>query len=117
MLIDDRSDLQRLLGHLLAQAGAEVTTAETAAEARQLLAQTPFDLVQLDLELPDRDGSALAQELRQQGVTVPIVALTDGSPEAGARSEQAGCSAHVDKPIDFAQLQQELSRHLTPTTS
>ncbi|MCU0862192.1 MAG: response regulator [Planctomycetes bacterium] len=117
LLIDDRSDLQRLLGHLLAQAGAEVTTAETAAEARQLLARAPFDLVLLDLELPDRDGSALAQELRQQGITVPIVALTDGSAAAGARSEQAGCNAHVDKPIDFAQLQQELSRHLPPATS
>ena len=112
LLVDDRSDLQRLLGHLLAQAGAEVTTAESAAEAQQLLAKAPFDLVLLDLELPDRDGGELARELRRQGIAVPIIALTDGSPAANDRSREAGCDAHVDKPIDFQALQQQLARHL-----
>jgi CheY-like chemotaxis protein len=113
-MIDDRSDLQRLLGHLLVQAGAEVTTAASARQAQQLLAQTRFDLVLLDFELPDPDGGSLAQQLRRQGVTLPIVALTDGSAAARTRSQQAGCDAHVDRPIDFAVLQQELARHLPP---
>jgi CheY-like chemotaxis protein len=112
LLVDDRSDLQRLLGHLLVQAGAEVTTADSAAEAQQLLAKAPFDLVLIDLELPDRDGGELARELRRQGIAVPIIALTDGSPAANDRSREAGCDAHVDKPIDFQALQQQLARHL-----
>jgi CheY-like chemotaxis protein len=117
LMVDDRSDLQRLLGHLLVQAGAQVTAAATAAQAQNLLAQEHFDLVLIDFDLPDRDGGALAHDLRRQGVRVPIVALTNGSAEARFRSQQAGCDTHVDRPIDFALLQQELARHLPPASA
>ncbi len=118
LLVDDSQDHQRLLGQLLARAGAEVTTAESGDIALHLLASMQFDLVLLDMQMPGKDGYTTIAELRQSGATVPVLALTaDSSPADIERCLGAGCNGHLAKPIDFDLLRQTLAMHLQSATN
>ena len=95
-------------------------TVETAANSRDalaLLAQGDlFDAVILDLQLPDKDGFALAEEIRKQpsGRYVPLLALSSARPGGDdARPLPAGVSVFVHKPIRPAQLLDALCRAMS----
>ncbi len=113
LLVDDSRDHQRLIGHLLSRAGAQVTAAENGAIALLLLQDQTFDLVLMDMQMPELDGYAATQELRRRGITTPVVALTaDGGEAAVERCLSAGCNSHLTKPIDRAVMQQLLTMYL-----
>ncbi len=64
LTVDDDPQIRSLLRRLLEPEGYKVTEAANGREARSLLSQHDFDLVLLDLNLPEVDGLSLAQELR-----------------------------------------------------
>jgi signal transduction histidine kinase/CheY-like chemotaxis protein/HPt (histidine-containing phosphotransfer) domain-containing protein len=110
LLAEDGADNQLLISTVLRKAGAEVVVAENGkiAMERVLAAVTggePFDLVLMDMQMPELDGYGATAQLRSRGYSGQIVALT-AHAMAGDRERciGAGCDDYLTKPIDRAHL-------------
>ncbi|PBD24846.1 DNA-binding response regulator, partial [Pseudomonas aeruginosa] len=81
--------------------GLTVDRVASAADTQALLQVARFDVLVLDLGLPDEDGLRLLQRLRQQGVDLPVLVLTarDAVTDRGA-GLQAGADDYLLKPFD-----------------
>ncbi len=105
LLAEDGLDARRLLARHLRAAGAEVETAENGLVACELAlraadAGTPYDLILMDMQMPELDGYAAAARLRAAGYRAPIVALTaHAMQDERARCLDAGCDGFAAKPI------------------
>lgn len=109
LVVDDEPDARGLIERLLKQHGAEITTAEDAAEGLSRLQSWRPDVLISDIGMPVQDGYRFIQEIRRlpaaSGGQTPAIALT-----AFARSEDrtkamvAGFQMHVAKPVEPAEL-------------
>jgi signal transduction histidine kinase/ActR/RegA family two-component response regulator len=118
LVAEDGADNQRLIERLLSRAGLEVEIAPDGRRAvdRAIAAQSegrPFDAVLMDMQMPELDGYAATQALRDAGFTRPIIALSaHAMREDRDRCLAAGCDAFAPKPIDRAALLGLLAEHL-----
>jgi signal transduction histidine kinase len=117
LLVDDDADVRYLLSTTLADAGAIVVEAASAAEALQLFSARPFNVLISDLGMPEENGLSLLGKVRAQenGTNTPViaVALTGyGSADDREQTVRAGFQAHVVKPCTPATLIALLSRLL-----
>ena len=108
LLVEDSAVNQLVTQWTLKRLGYGLRAATTVHAALEAWEQEPFDLVLLDIRLPDGDGYALARELRSRevrGRRVPIVAMT-GSTEPGDRERcvAAGMDEYIPKPVDLGLL-------------
>jgi PAS domain S-box-containing protein len=107
LVVDDEPDARHLVRRVLRKYGAQVSVAESAAEAMGLIEGFRADILVSDIGMPDQDGYDLIRQIRSRvaAKTLPAVALT-----AFARSEDrkrallAGFQTHVAKPVDPAEL-------------
>ncbi len=105
LVAEDNRDNQQLIRRLLARVGAEVHLVDNGRQAVQAALEQPFDLVLMDLHMPEMGGDDATRLLRSQGYTGPIVALSaDVLEETQRQCRQSGFDAHLPKPIDHAQL-------------
>lgn len=110
LLAEDGPDNQRLLMHILKKAGATVAVADNGEIAvrsalESLGAGTPFDLILMDMQMPEMDGCAATIALRRAGWTGPIIALTaHAMSEERTRCVEAGCDDFATKPISRSSL-------------
>lgn len=118
LLAEDVSVNRRLISTILLRAGIRVEEAENgriafdkAVAARE--AGQPFDLIFMDMQMPEMDGYEATRRLREAGHLRPIVALTSHSM-SGERQRclAAGCDEYMTKPIDRLVLLQVLTRFL-----
>jgi CheY-like chemotaxis protein len=87
--------------------------ANNGREAVDMLQQQQVDLVLMDMQMPIMDGLTATQMLRQQGVRVPIIALTANAlPKDCETYLQAGADDFLSKPIDRERLVRVLGKHL-----
>jgi CheY-like chemotaxis protein len=110
LLADDARDNRKIVSWHLRRAGAEVEVAENGRIAMEkALAGTaggqPFDIVLMDMQMPEMDGFTATKRLRDQGFKLPIVALT-AHAMSGDREQclAAGCDDYATKPIDPHEL-------------
>lgn len=95
--------------------GARVTIAEDGASALEAVATEDFDAILLDLHLPDTDGFHVCQQLRAQGATLPIIALSaDTHPRERHRCLAVGMNDHLGKPYRRDDLARMLQHWLPP---
>jgi CheY-like chemotaxis protein len=117
LVVDDNRDAAELAGTVLATAGHAVEVAHTGLDALHRAELASFDVIVLDIGLPDLDGYAVADELRSArfpgAAHTRIVALTGyGQATDRARSVEAGFAAHLVKPIDPARLLETVNKLL-----
>lgn len=106
LLVEDEPATLRLMHRLLQRLGHNVTVADTLASALLALDGQEFDLVISDIGLPDGTGLELMRQVVARYGPTPAIALTGyGMEEDIQRSRQAGFTAHLTKPIDFAKLE------------
>ena len=112
LLVEDEEHLAFALEFNLKEEGFEVAVAATLAQARALLAGA-FDLLILDVMLPDGNGFELCKELRRQGNRVPILFLTArGSLEDIVQGLEAGGDDYVTKPFALKELMSRVTAML-----
>jgi two-component system phosphate regulon response regulator OmpR len=104
LVVDDDARLRELLQRYLVQNGYLVSVAADAASALAALERIAFDIIVLDVMLPDRDGADLTAELRERR-GVPILLLTArGEPEDRIRGLEAGADDYLVKPFEPREL-------------
>lgn len=108
LIVDDDSALRATLAEQLSLEGEfTVAEADTLAQAETSLTEgdTRFDLVLLDISLPDGDGRDFCLKLRQQGLRMPIIMLTGADAESDVvRGLDAGANDYIAKPFRLAEL-------------
>jgi DNA-binding response OmpR family regulator len=114
LLVDDDTMLRSSLAEQFAAEGPyEVLEVGTCAEARMLARDGLYEFMILDVGLPDGDGRRLCRELREAGVTCPIVLLTAAdSDDDMIDGLQSGANDYVTKPFRFAVLMARVHAHL-----
>ncbi len=116
LVADDARDIRHVTKHFLTRAGAEVVEALNGAEAVTAVRDAesegrPYDCILMDMQMPELDGRQATRALREQGYTMPVIALT-----AGATSDEvqealsAGCTQFVSKPVDGPDLVQRVAQ-------
>ena len=113
LLAEDGPDNQRLISMHLRKAGAEVTLATNGRVAVALARSQPFDLILMDMQMPELDGYAATAEIRSLGGQAPIIALTAHAlAEDRYKCLAAGCTDYLAKPIAKNLLLTVVARHL-----
>ena len=100
LVVDDEEVIRDVLETLLAREGYEVTTAADGTEAIAVFETEPFDVVLLDLMLPDRSGLEVLRELRRRDADAVIVIVTAYSSIEGAiEAMREGAFHYIPKPF------------------
>jgi DNA-binding NtrC family response regulator len=118
LIIDDEAAIRESLETLLEMEGYQVQSAATADEGLTRIGDRPYDLVLLDLALPDRNGIDLLTELHTTDPQLAVIMITAyGTVENAVKAMQAGATNFVQKPWDneklLADIRAAVARHRT----
>ncbi len=119
LLAEDGPDNQLLIKTVLKKAGAQVEIVENGREAVEKAEQSaPFDVVLMDMQMPEMDGYQAARKLRRRRYRLPILALTAHAMAADRKkSIDAGCDDHISKPVKRAELIEAILRNLSQSNN
>lgn len=105
LVIEDNPKMAHSIQSAMQEAGHAVEVCHSGFEGEDLAAGTPFDVIILDLMLPDRDGVEICRNLRRRKVITPIIMLTAlGAVEDKIRGLDAGADDYLPKPFRFDEL-------------
>src|SRR5664280_2890844 len=105
LLVEDEPDIQRFLMGSLEEAGYQVDAAPDARTAESLAVEGTYDILIVDLGLPDKDGISLILQLRQLGVRAPVLILSARrSVDDRVRGLEQGGDDYLTKPFALAEL-------------
>ncbi len=116
LLAEDDAFNQEIGSLLLQEVGLQVDIAEDGEVATRMASQKTYDLILMDMQMPQLDGLQATRSIRAAGIgqSVPIVAMTANAfAEDRARCMEAGMDDFISKPIDPERLYQVLYRQLT----
>ena len=116
LVIDDEAEIREGLELLLKTEGYQVAMADTGQSGLMRLGEQPFDLLLLDVSLPDRNGIELLKDIRRQDPYLPIVLITAyGSIEMARAAFKSGAMDYITKPWSndelLAQVAQAVEAH------
>ena len=121
LVIEDNPRMADAIARGLREMGYSVDTSLTGFDGEDKAAATPYDLIVLDLMLPDRDGIEVARNLRRLGVNTAILMLTAlSSTQDKVAGLDAGADDYLTKPFEFEEFAarvRALLRRGEPTTS
>ncbi|MBN1125139.1 MAG: PAS domain S-box protein [Sedimentisphaerales bacterium] len=111
LVVEDNLFNQKLMTTLLEKWGYEVALADDGDMAVRMILDQSFDLVLMDMQMPNKDGYEATIELRRKGISIPIIALTANAMK-GDREKclEAGCDDYLSKPIDQNKLRDLLKQ-------
>jgi DNA-binding NtrC family response regulator len=99
LVVDDESEIREGLELLLKTEGYQVSSAETAQSGLTRLEERPYDLMLLDVSLPDKNGIEMLKEIHRQDPQMPIVMITAyGSIEMARAAFKSGAMDYITKP-------------------
>lgn len=106
LVVEDDSLISRSLTQALTSLGNTVETFSTYRTAREAIHQGAFDLLLLDLGLPDGDGLGLLEEMRERGDSTPVLILTArDNLDDRVRGLDLGADDYLAKPFQLAELE------------
>lgn len=109
LLVDDSPDNQTLIQHILKKYGAQTECSDNGADGIQKVMEKNFDIVLMDIQMPNVDGYQATAKLRSLGFKKPIIALTAHAlKEDRDRCFSVGCDAYLTKPINAIELNQAI---------
>ena len=116
LIVDDEAEIRESLRTLLELEGYEVETASTGEEGLSRIGERTFDLVLLDVALPDRNGLDILVDLRAIDPVMSVVMITAyGTVENAVRAMQSGAANFIQKPWDneklLADVRAAVARH------
>jgi DNA-binding NtrC family response regulator len=106
LVVDDEADIRALIADILGDEGYGVTEAANAAEARSAQSAKRFDLILLDIWMPDTDGITLLREWSDSGeLHCPVVVMSGhGTVDTAVEATRLGAFDYVEKPLSLAKL-------------
>ena len=114
LIIDDEADIRESLETLLELESYRVDSAGTGAEGLARLETAAYDLVLLDLMLPDRSGLEVLTDIRERDPHIPVFLITAyGSVEAAVQALKSGASDYFQKPWDNEKLLVEIAHMIS----
>ena len=113
LVAEDNRINQMIMKELLTSVGCETTFAENGIKALECLHEGVFDVVLMDIQMPEMDGLTATAQIRSDPrfSTLPVLAMTANvGAEHVAESMKAGMNAHLSKPVDVAKLYRALNK-------
>lgn len=113
LLIDDDVNCLDSIGQILRRDGYEVTAVDDGRKALNMFPKSNFDLVIVDLHLPDVDGIYVLKEIRKSNGKVPVIVMTsDTSKESKFSALEAGAYSFIAKPINIPSFRNIVAKAL-----
>src|SRR6202171_3290106 len=105
LLVDDEANTLASLSRAFRLAGHEATVCDNATKALELARAEQFDLILSDVFMPGKDGLTLLEELKSQGVTIPVVMMSGQAHiDMAVRATRLGALDFLEKPISTDKL-------------
>jgi DNA-binding NtrC family response regulator len=110
LVVDDELEIREGLEALLTSENFDVSVAETGEAGLQKLEERPFDLILLDVSLPDRNGIDMLREIRQRDANLAIILITAyGSIDMAREAFKGGAQDYITKPWSNDELIAQIS--------
>jgi DNA-binding NtrC family response regulator len=105
LIVDDDNNTLASLARAFRMAGHEATVCDNAARALELVRNQPFDMMLSDVVMPGKDGLSLLEDLRNIGITLPVVMISgQASIEMAVRATRLGAIDFLEKPLSTDKL-------------
>ena len=105
LIVDDDANTLASLARAFRMAGHDATVCDNAARALELLKSQPFDMMLSDVVMPGKDGLALLEDLRGQGIALPVVMISgQANIEMAVRATRLGAIDFLEKPLSTDRL-------------
>ena len=113
LVAEDTVSNQLLMKILLNKLGLHVTTVENGRRAVEEIMRQSFDMIFMDIQMPEVDGYEATRLIRQKGITTPIIAVTaNASIKEKDNCLQAGCDDYIPTPICNEVLIKAIRKHM-----
>ena len=114
LVAEDNLSNQKLISILLQKMGHEVTVAQDGQAAINKANAETYDLILMDMQMPNVNGYEATEQLRNNGCKIPIIALTaNAMPGDKEKCLEIGCDDYLPKPINREKLNEMISRYLS----
>ena len=114
LVAEDVATNQTLVRLLLERMGLDVTIVSDGKEAVEVVRAEHFDLILMDIQMPNMNGFEATIALRDQGITTPIIALTANAMQGDKdKCLEAGCDDYISKPIAKEELRRILDKFVS----
>ncbi len=120
LYVEDNPDNRSLVRRVLGAEGFSVIDAINAGQAIEKLENGAFDLILMDINMPDMDGYTLTAKIKgmKSYSKIPIIAVTANVMRGDReKSLEAGCDGYIQKPIDIDTLGQQIEKFITRSTN
>ncbi len=114
LLVDDEVDFTRVLAQRLETRDFEVETADNGLKALESIKQTSYDIILLDLQMPEMNGLETLKQLRKDHPDLQVVLLTgQGDLKSGIEAMKLGAADFLEKPADINELIEKIKNAKT----
>ena len=113
LVVDDDTELKKVLSSILSEAGYAVETVENGKQAIRVSEKKRFDLALIDIKLPDMEGTELLHRLKEKQPHIVMIIIT-GFPtlENAMETINEGADGYILKPFDIPKLLETIRKHL-----